>query len=210
MTVPPIQKSVADIAEGELVSELVGDLHWRDFVLSIKGMPERPRIMQQVPLAAAPGTAGGDIDVLLVSPGWPSEATAIEVKRIRFGAAAFRTGGQPNKLHEYRKGVSQANRLHCLGFHQVYLYVLVVVDSREKNQGRVSYEGLSSEQESVVEATVSLADLHPTVGLVVCTFVQAMDHPPLTIGASGEDLKRLATPCTQPRGLTDWLVRVLE
>lgn len=106
--------------------------------------------------------------------------------------------------------MSQANRLHDLGFHQVYLYVLVVADSREKNQGRVSYEGLSAEQVAVVEATTSLEHLHPDVGLVVCTFVQPMDHPPLTLGAAGGYLKRPATPRLQPRNLTDWLVRTLE
>jgi len=100
--------------------------------------------------------------------------------------------------------------LRALGFHQVYLFVLVVVDSRAKNRGQISYEGLSPEQRSVVEATVSLEQLHPDIGSVVCTFVQSMDHPPLTIGAAGGDLKRSATPRSQPRGLTDWLVSALE
>ena len=135
---------------------------------------------------------------------------AIEVKRIKFGEAAFRPGGAPNKLHEYEKGVAQANGLHSLGFHQVYLYVLVVVDSRENNQGRLSYDGLSSEQMSIVETTVSLDHLHADVGMVVSTFVQPMDQPPLTIGAFGGSLKRAATPRAQPRRLTDWLVGVLE
>lgn len=59
MTVPAIQKSVADIPEGRLVSDLLGDLHWCEFALSIKGMPERPRIVQRLPLATAPGARGG-------------------------------------------------------------------------------------------------------------------------------------------------------
>jgi hypothetical protein len=44
-------------------------------------------------------------------------------------------------VREYDKAVSQANRLAEMGFAQVYLFVIVVVDSRENNQGRYTYEG---------------------------------------------------------------------
>jgi hypothetical protein len=210
MTLPPIEESIADISEGKLVSRLVGEHHWRDFLLNIKGLPEAPKILQQVALGSAPGAPAGDVDVLLVPPHWPAEATAIEFKRIKFGRAAFLPDGQPNKLHEYRKAVEQANRLQAVGFHQVYLYVLVVVDSRGKNEGRISYEGLSSEQRSIVETTVSLEHLHPHVGLVVCTLVQPMDYPPLTVGGFGGNLKRAATPSGQPRELTEWVLGLVE
>jgi hypothetical protein len=210
MTMPPMEKSIAAISEGELVSQLVGEHRWRQFLLNIKGLPETPKILQQVGLATAPGAPEGDVDVLLVPPHWPAEATAIEVKRIKFGKAAFLPGGRPNKLHEYRKAVDQANRLQALGSCQVYLYVLVVVDSRTKNRGRISYDGLSSEQRSVVEATVSLEQLHAHVGLVVCTLVQPMDYPPLTIGGFSGNLKRPATPGSQPREVTDWVLGLVR
>jgi hypothetical protein len=210
MSIQSPQTSIASIPEGALVSELVADPHWRQFMLNIKGMPSDPELRQQVSLSAAPGSPKGDVDILLVCPKWPAEATAIEVKRIKFGQSAFSPGGQPNKLREYEKAVSQANRLEALGFHQVYLYVLVVVDSRSKNRGTISYEGLSSEQRSLVESTVSLAGLHEDVGLVVCTLVQPMDYPPRTIRAASGDLKRLATARAQGRELSDWLVGVLE
>ena len=209
MRLPPMQESVADIPEGKLVGQLLGEAHWRDLILNLKGLPANPRIMQQGPLANAPGAPKGDIDILLSPPGWPAEATAIEVKRIRFGEAAFEPAGQPNKLQEYRKGVAQANRLHALGFFQVYLYVLVVVDSRARNYDRIAFDGLTSEQRSLIEATVSLEHLQPGVGLAECTFVQPMDHPPLTVGTSGLHLRRAATPREQLRGLTDWLVSVM-
>jgi hypothetical protein len=210
MTIHSIHTSIANVPEGALVGELVGDPHWRKFMLNIKGMPSSAEVRQQVQLRTAPGSPKGDIDILLAHAGWPAEATAIEVKRIKFGEGAFSPGGQPNKLGEYQKAVSQANRLEAVGFHQVYLYVLVVVDSRKKNRGAISYEGLSSEQRSLVESTVSLADLHQDVGLVVCTFVQAMDYPQMTIRAAGGDLKRLAAPRAQAPNMTKWLTSVLE
>lgn len=209
MNLPPQQESIADIEEGKLVCKLVTDHSWRDAILGIHGMPSAPRIIQQVPLTTAPGSPEGDIDILLVPPHWPSEATAIQVKRIKFSEAAFREGGQPNKLGDFQKGVDQANLLADLGFHQVYIFVFVVVDSRTKNQGQISYEGLSSKQRSLVESTISTRDLHPDVGLVVYTLVQPMDHPPLTTGTSAGSLKRLATPRQQPRELTHWLTQVL-
>ena len=167
-------------------------------------MPDDPVVLQKVPLQDAPGDFVGDVDVLLCAPDRPSVATAIEVKRVKIGASAFRSG-QPNKLREYRKAVRQANLLVKVGFAQVYLYVIVVVDSRENNDGRYTYDGPTPELHAAVESTISLEKLEPRVGLVRYEFVQSMDHPPLTLGTSGGSLARLAQAAPQRTDVTTWV-----
>jgi len=206
---PPLHKSLADVPEADLVSQLVADPHWRSSVFGILGMPEAPRIFQKVNLRKGPGSLVGDVDILLVAPDQPNVATAIEVKRIKVGASAF-TSGRPNKLHEYEKAVDQANRLAEVGFAQVYLHVIVVVDSRVKNDGRYTYEGLTPELRAAISARVSLQHLAAHVGLVVHEFVQPMDHPPLAFGTYGGSLKRLATLRPQPASVTVWIAKLLE
>lgn len=205
---PPLHKSIAELTESELVQQLVADPHWRASLFGIVGMPDNPRVLQEVPLQHAPGDHLGDVDILLCAPDHPSVATAIEVKRIKIKPSTFHSG-KPNKLHEYDKAVGQAKRLAKVGFSQVYLYVFVVVDSREKNDGRYTYDGLTPELRSVVQTRISLRPPPPPIGLVIHEFVQSMDHPPLTLGAAGGHLERLADPVPQPAALTEWLAGLL-
>ena len=209
LTNSPLHDSLVDIREADLVARLVADPYWRSSMFNIVGMPEAPRLLQRTELAGAPGGLLGDADVILVSPDRPDAATAVEVKRIKVGASAFESG-QPNKLQEYEKGVAQANRLATVGFAQVYLYVLVVVDSRVRNDGRYTYDGLTPDLRGAIESHISLQNLDACVGLVTHEFVQPMDHPPLQLGSYGGHLRRLAKARSQSADLTAWIARLLE
>ena len=204
---PPLHRSIADVAEDEFVRQLIDDPHWRGKLFhNIMGMPSRPRILQRLPLAEAPGSFRGDADVVLFAPGAHEAVTAVEMKRIKIGATSF-ASGEPNKLQEYAKAVQQANLLAKVGFAQVYLYVLVVVDSRKNNNGEFTYAGPTPELEARVRSVISLKDLEPRVGLIVHDFVQPMDHPPLELGTYGGQLHRLATPVPQALGIAEWIRR---
>jgi hypothetical protein len=120
-----IHPSIASIPEGSLVQHLLSDRHWRSRSLGIRGIPDNSLAFQRVLLSGAPGGFEGDVDILLCAKNLPNVATAIEVKRVKVGASAFRSG-RPNKLHEFEEGVRQANLLARVGFSQVYLFVLVV------------------------------------------------------------------------------------
>ena len=126
------------------------------------------------------------------------------MKRFKIKASAF-FDQKPNKLHEFEKGVQQANRLANLGFSQVYLFVLVVVDSREHNGGKTSFAGPTMALKSVIERKIRPGNLLDRVGLAHYEFVQPMDHKPLTTGTSGCDLIRLAKQAVQPPELTEWV-----
>jgi hypothetical protein len=132
-----IHPSVADIVEHDLVDLILDgpDSYWRSNIFRLKGISDDSVAVRRVPLRDAPGANEGDIDILLCSPNEPWLATAIEVKRIKVGPRAFLTG-EPNKLHELETAVFQAEKLVSIGFSQVYLYVLVAVDSREHMEFR--------------------------------------------------------------------------
>lgn len=202
---PPLHASLADIPEPELLARLVADPHYLgSYLLGMVGMPTKPLPFLSVDLRRTPLAVETDVDLLFVDRHAPWSAVAIEAKRIKVQASTF-SSGTPNKLHEYEKAVEQANQLSRVGFAQVYLYVFVVVDSRQRNAGRVAYDGLTSELRGRIDAVVSLEKLDPRVGLVELELVQPMDHPPLSVGAGGTSLRRLATPAEQPAELTRWL-----
>src|SRR5579859_8100898 len=133
--------SIADIPEDHLIRILLSDPYWRPNIFGLDGIPDDALDRQRVPLLTAPGHFFGDIDILLSAPDHPEQAVAFEVKRIKFGARHLRNR-KPSKLGNLKKAVQQANRLAKVGFWRVYLYVVTVVDSREQNEGQVTYAGL--------------------------------------------------------------------
>jgi hypothetical protein len=196
--------SIADIPEDQFVERLLSDPQWGTFLFELAGMPRGMANRQRVLLDTAPGNFKGDIDALLCAPNHPERAVAYQVKRIKFGINQLRNR-TPSKLQEYKKVAQQANLLAKMGFWQVYVYVVVVVDAREQNFGKNTYAGLSSKMKSLVDSSVSTAPLDGRVGLGVLNFTQPMDYKPFTVGIQGADLRRLSTPQVQSRDLTKWV-----
>ena len=199
-------RSIADIPEAALVKRLITDPYWRWRLLQIYGIPADSIPFPSVPLRGLTGQSQGDVDILLSVPGRPDLATAIEVKIIKVGAAALRNQ-TPNKLRGFKEGVRQSNRLARIGFSQVYLYVFVVVDSREKNAGRITYEGLPPELRRLIERAISPSGLDTRVGLMYHELVQPMDNEPLGTGTYSGHLVRLAELAAQPAELTAWVAQ---
>jgi hypothetical protein len=211
MGVPELtHPSLADIPEGELVQRLLSDPLWRWDMFELHGMPKGMLDKQRVSLKTAPGGFKGDVDALRCALNHPEEAVAFEVKRIKFGRSALLPGGRPNKLQEFDKAVEQANRLAQVGFSQVYLYVIVVVDAREQNAGQVTYQGLSSELKSLVASVLTPEKLNPRIGFCDLEFTQPMDYAPLSVGTHGVHLRRLGTAAPQRDELTKWVAGVFS
>jgi hypothetical protein len=202
--------SIADIPEDALVQRLLSDPLWRSDMFELHGIPRGVLDTQKVTLDSAPGEFKGDVNVLLCAPDHPEEAVAFEVKRIKFGMSALRPGGRPTKLREFGKAVQQAKRLLEVGLWQVYLYIIAVVDAREQNAEKHTYQGLSSELKSLVASIVTPQGLNARVGLCDLEFTQPMDYAPLTVGAHGLRLHRLATPAPQSEELTRWVAGVFS
>jgi hypothetical protein len=203
----PLHKSLAAIPEKDLIRRLVENPLTRADLLGVRGMPTAPLIYQALDLRGAPGSVETDADLLFVETNAPEVAVAVEAKRIKVHETTFQSG-KPNKLQEYGKAVEQANLLARVGFAQVYLYVFIVVDSRHHNAGRITYAGLTGKLRGRIDAVISLERLVPRVGLVVHELIQPMDHAPLTVGAGGIELRRLATATQQSAALTRWLAQL--
>ena len=193
--------SIADIPESALVERLLGQNYTRTQLISIYGIDGDVQDYQRVALNDLPTSPAGDADILLVPPGHPERTTAIEVKRIKV------RGPTANRLPEFRKGVRQANRLATIGFHQVYLYIIVVADTREQNQGRITFEGLLSPLRDQIRQLISTQHLEKRVGLMHYEYVQPMDHEPFGVGTHGGHLVRLAEATSQPLAVTEWVRR---
>jgi hypothetical protein len=204
--------SIADVPEKNLVRRIREDWYAWDALINIKGLPDKPTVHLEVPLDGAPGQPKGDIDILLHELGAPALATAIEVKRIKVSTKAFEAGGSPNGRPGFEEGVVQANRRAEMGFHQVYLYVLVVVDARENNlrrhgSGEITYDGLTPDLRTKIRNAISLQSLRPGVGLVVHEFIQSMDNT-MSLGDSGGAHRwtlGTAAPDPQPADPTAWI-----
>ena len=202
--------SIADIPEDKLVERVLADPIWPREFFELYGMPRRTRNKQRVSLDGAPGNCKGDVDALFCLPENPEQTVAFEIKRIKFGIPALRPGGRPNKLHEFKKAAQQANLLAQIGFWQVYLYIIVVVDAREQNLGKNTYAGLNSQLKSLVYSTVSTGPLDERVGLGILDFTQPMDYAPFEVGGHGLHLVRMSKPTAQSPELTEWVVRTFD
>jgi hypothetical protein len=153
----------------------------------------------------------GDIYILLVPPGFPEKSIAIQVKRIKVSKKTF-TNGKPNNIGKLFKGVEQANILAGIGFHQVYLFVIVVVDSRYNNHHElITYDGLTQSLNALIDQNISsnLKTLNSRIGFMRFDLIQPMDYAPLTTGASHGHLVQLAEPISQPVDVTEWVKRII-
>lgn len=200
--------SIAEIPEPELVAKLAGDAYWRSYITSIKGIPDHSVVCRNCLLKELTKQRQGDVDILVVPVNRPECATAIEVKRIKVGEEALRSQ-KPNKLNELNKGFRQTNKLAEIGFWQVYLYVLVVVDSRNNNAGRHTFDGLPQTMGSAIQHAITPDALNKRAGLMHYEFVQPMDDAPLGVGSFNASLIRLAEAIGQPKEVTDWVARVV-
>jgi hypothetical protein len=201
--------SIAEIPEDRLVDRILADPLWGTEFFHFAGMPSGMVNRTCVPLEDAPGRPKGDIDVLFCAPKLPEQAVAYQVKRIKFGINQLRNG-TPGKREEFKKLTQQANLLARVGFWQVYADVIVVVDAREQNARKVTYQGLSSKMRSLISSVISTQFLDERVGLGKLEFTQPMDYAPLTNGSYGLQILRFSKPATQSEELTKWVADVFS
>ncbi len=199
------QASAADIPEPELVERLTSSWFHRSWALNVEGIASDGVVFRGIQLGGLPGNPRGDVDILVVPPGSPQLAAAVQVKRIKVDAEGLETD-RPNNLGSLKTGVRQTNLLANLGFHRVYLFVIVVVDSRARNAGRVGYEGLSPQLDAKISGWISPAGLAARAGLFHLEIVQAMDiGGPLESGTSGVRQLKPAEPIAQSPDVTAWI-----
>jgi hypothetical protein len=207
---PLLHQSITEVLEPALVSKVMSDPHYRSTLLRIKGLLEgdtKAAVREGVQLREYKPELVGDIDILVIPYATPEEATAIQVKRFEVQIDVDGDDLQLTRTAKlFRHGVRQANyAARVIGFHQVYLWVFVVVDSRKQNDGRYTYDGPDGDLSSRIDRAISPVDLDPRVGLIKWDWVQPIDRAPLEFGTHGGSLSRLAQGAAQPAELTEWL-----
>ena len=210
----PLHESITEIGEHDFVAMLLRDLHYRNSYLNIHGLEADDAVIwKDVPLRKFRKHLPGDVDILVVPTGRAEQGAAIQVKRFKLKIEsddADYTLQIKGMADLFEKGVQQANSDAALGFSQVYLWIAVLIDSRIRNAGRLTYDGPDSTLRSQIKNTISTAKLHPRVGLIENEFVQGMDRPPFELSSSGLSLDRKATSVEQPEELTRWLSTLKE
>jgi hypothetical protein len=145
---PLLHESIARIPEKDLVAHVLNDVHYRDTLLNIKGITTKDaRILEQIELRHFRKDITGEINILVVPNCQPEQSTAIQVKRFKAEVALDEQGyddaniGHPLRFQELiAKGVLQANETKRVGFAQVYLWIFVAIDTRQRNSGWYTYE----------------------------------------------------------------------
>lgn len=210
---PPLHRSITEAEEPELVSHVLNDVHYRDTLFNIKGMETKDaRVLECVDLRLFSNGLSGDIDILVIPNGRPEQSTAIQVKRfsahVRMNTEGHDEveGGTPERFRKLmRKGVKQANLTRQIGFAHVYLWIFVVVDTRERNSGWYTYDGPDPLLQSQIHQAISPVGLDASIGLMHFEWGQPMDRPPFELSTHGGHLVKLAESTLQPADLTNWL-----
>ena len=204
-------ESIADIAEGKLVEKLLTDSHYRNYrLLNNLGIPKDAEAYPTVSHNAL--GRPGDIDILVVNPVKPEFATAIQVKRIKVVDKTFKTDKPPNKLEDLKTLHWQTNILVEFGFWKVFSFVIVVIDSRSNNSGKLCFDGLNNDVRLKLEKPLSdsIKHLNDTAGYICIELNQPMDFPPLTIGTFTSRSLRIPTLRQQSDCLTQWVSNIVN
>lgn len=146
-----------------------------------------------------------DIDVLVWDPDSPNLATAIECKRIKVTADAFRTG-LPGKMTQLQKGAHQTKRLLKLGFSRVFLLPIIVTDGRERTQYNAFFRGPVPELINTIHGYPALRDVPSEVGIGFVHMVQILDKPIDHAAQIFVHTSRPAAPQGQAKRITDGVV----
>ena len=211
---PLLHDSIAKVKEAEFIRKLLNHVYYSHAMFGLKDLPIDNAALPQIDRRHYGAELKGDFDILVVPRETPELTTAIQVKRlgVKVGGAdqpkLETIAGRAQRLFD--EGVTQTSWDERLGFWQVYLWMFILVDSREQNEGRYTYEGGSVNVMSRATSPISPSRLPERVGLMTMEWVQPMDRPPLELGTSGGQLARLAQRRPQPPELTEWLRTLLS
>lgn len=154
------------------------------------------------PLITEPRKKPGDIDILLCDKHMPNKAVAIECKRVK--VVVQQDGKQKvNKIQEIGVGITQANGLQSMGFHQSYLLLIVVVDARLKMaEGNIFFKYENQKETSAVYEVPMDASLHNDVGVAYIEIIQPTGKGINEMGQVGICVDKRAVQLEQPARLS--------
>ena len=200
-----------EILEEALVTWLFADVRVRTVIAEELGLSEQVcwRTSVTVPFVQDSNRKPGDIDLLLVDPGRPQTAVAVETKRIKVRPG--RDGAQTvTKLLDFSKGMRQANGLLDFGFCRTYLAMLAVVDGRDATDASFAFRGLQPDTMEKVLQTPGWDALRGEVGMLYVEIVQPVSQSVDQAGIIRLSILRDAHPREQSVETTSRIVRYFD
>ncbi|HEU0055163.1 MAG TPA: hypothetical protein VFQ39_18380, partial [Longimicrobium sp.] len=202
--------AATELHEQQLVSFLLSRGDVRSMLLDEMGLSGETFVRESVvePFVLDRNKKPGDIDILLCDPKRPQRAVAVEVKRTKVRDDG--TGSQKvTKLQGIAGGVDQAKALAEMGFGQVYLPIIVVVDGRsDALQGDNFFNrGTTRDTSEKIIEFSGWSALRPDVGILYIEVVQPVDRSILETGVIGLAIAKPAEIREQPSDTTARLVR---
>ncbi|TNF28009.1 MAG: hypothetical protein EP329_18675 [Deltaproteobacteria bacterium] len=190
--------------ESEVVTWCVGDHAARSALLERLGLSGDVDVYTEVtePVVRASVEKPGDIDVICL-PRDLRFAVALEAKCVKVSLRED-DSHKVNRLGKLRGAVDQANALHGLGFHQTWLWVVLLVDGSRGNAPNPMGRRSDAAVREVAEA-VQAWHLEPEVGLVFSELVQPTALSVNDQGGFMTAVIRPARPNHQGSGLCEQL-----
>lgn len=151
----------------------------------------------------------GDIDLLIFDKRRPDLATAFECKVVK--SEILESGNVSiNKLVKLQNSIKQVNEYLELGFHKVYLLVVILDDARKSNLPNVALRSSNSSQLSEVYNIVFNESIKEDIGIGFVTISQQTGKSIDSMGFFGVCNDRKAKPREQLTTMTNKIKQNLK
>jgi hypothetical protein len=161
------QASVTTLVENEALRWIIAHPFINtDFAREFFPTASRPDFhLNLVEPFTQPHLKPGDIDLLLINPTDPSKTIAFECKRVKIISTAE---GPPkvNGAKQLAASVHQVNAYRKLGFHQIYLLIILLDDGRRHSAPNIMFHYATGRQVDEIFSIPWLADLHEDIGVI--------------------------------------------
>lgn len=139
------EESITNKDERQLVNELFVQDQFRQLLFPEICVPTNSFYKTHVvePLVTNSQKKPGDIDVLICRADDPTQAVAVECKRVEVTAVSS-LDDDVHKINDIKNGANQTKAMRQMGFHRTFLCVIVQVDGRNRKEFNTLFRGLNS------------------------------------------------------------------
>lgn len=151
----------------------------------------------------------GDIDILLVDKDSPEKTIAFECKRVK-ALSSISESPKVNGIAKIKGGVTQVQFYKKLGFHQIYLMIILLDDGRHYNSPNIIFRNTDAEHlNNLYNIPINLLK-DDGIGVVFVRVSQILGKHINLAGKIGFCIDKEATHYSQLDSLTDKINDILN